>query len=248
MLFLQGPVSPRWSSSILPRLLQTSKICLTAHRVLRALSYMGFIEGGRLDHTNEDDATPIIITAPTSLKSLAISLYDSHSNGTSCDCILGSLCIPNLEYLEVVGTIILNINLNIHFRELPKLQTLRIQCCPITLADQFFIELKELRRLELVDMLPELDIRHITGTSQEDPPSSSSPSFPHLSSVFFSTKQEYTESPYQLLQLAERCVAAGCPRFTLEVEKGRSEEFLNAIASCIQDGRVFIREVIVQMV
>ncbi|PBK77501.1 hypothetical protein ARMSODRAFT_286673 [Armillaria solidipes] len=198
--------------------------------------------GGRLDHTNEDDATPIIITAPTSLKSLAISLYDSHSNGTSCDCILGSLCIPNLEYLEVVGTIILNINLNIHFRELPKLQTLRIQCCPITLADQFFISLKELRRLELVDMLPELDIRHITGTSQEDPPSSSSPSFPHLSSVFFSTKQEYTESPYQLLQLAERCIAAGCPRFTLEVEKGRSEEFLNAIASCIQDGRVCIRE------
>ncbi|KAK0245553.1 hypothetical protein EDD85DRAFT_801441 [Armillaria nabsnona] len=188
---------------------------------------------------NEDDVPPAI-TAPTTLKSLAISVSYTHNNGTDiCGCVLDRLCIPNLEYLEVVGTYELPIDLNIHFRGMSKVQTLRIRRCIITSADQFFLSLKELRRLELVDMSPELDIRHITGISTEGP---SSPSFPHLSSVFFSTKQGYMESPYKLLQLAEYCVAAGCPRFTLEVEQGRSEAFLNAIESCIQDGRICVVE------
>ncbi len=188
---------------------------------------------------NPDDVPPTI-TAPTTLKSLAVSVSYTHNNGTDmCGCVLDRLCIPNLEYLEVVGTYELPIDLNIHFRGMSKVQTLRIRRCIITSADQFFLSLKELRRLELVDMSPELDIRHITGISTEGP---SSPSFPHLSSVFFSTKREYMGSPYKFLQLAEYCVAAGCPRFTLEVEQGRSEAFLNAIESCIQDGRVCVIE------
>ncbi len=204
---------------------------------LETLILHGFDRDEPLDRPNEDDGAPITITAPTTLKSLAVSVCYTHSNGTSmCGCVLDRLCIPNLEYLELVGT---TIDLNVHFRELAKLQTLRLQRCRIASADQFFLSLKELRRLELVGMSPELDIRHITGTSTEGP---SSPSFPHLSSVFFSTKREYMESPHQLLQLAEHFVAAGCPRFTLEVEQGRSGEFSNVIESCIQDGRVRIRE------
>ncbi|KAK0456759.1 hypothetical protein EV421DRAFT_2013835 [Armillaria borealis] len=190
-----------------------------------------------LDLANEgDDGAPITIIAPTTLKFLAVSVFFAHSNDTDgCGCVLDKLCIPNLEYLEVVGS---TMDLNVHFRELAKLQTLRIQRCTITSADQFFLSAKELRRLELVDM-PSEDLRHITGISTEDP---SSPSFPHLSSVFFSTKREYMESPHQLLQLAEHCVATGCPYFALEVEQGRSEEFLSAIKSRIQDGRVCIRD------
>ncbi|KAK0456763.1 hypothetical protein EV421DRAFT_90635 [Armillaria borealis] len=204
---------------------------------LETLILHGFDRDELLDRANEDDGAPITITAPATLKSLAVSICYTHSNGTSmCGCVLDKLCIPNLEYLELVGA---TVDLNVHFRELAKLQTLRLQHCRITSANQFFLSLKELRRLELADMSPVLDIRHITGISTEGP---SSPSFPHLSSVFFSTKQEYMESPYQLMQLAEHCVAAGCPRFTLEVDKGRSEEFMNAIESCIQDGRVCIRE------
>ncbi|KAK0208071.1 hypothetical protein DFS33DRAFT_407934 [Desarmillaria ectypa] len=215
----------------------------SASPCLETLILYGFDRDEPLDRTNEEDAAPVIITAPTSLKSLAVSLYYSHSNGTgSCGCILDKLCIPNLEYLEMVGTTDLELDLNVHFRELAKLQTLHIQRCTITSADEFFLSLKELRRLELVDMSPELDIRRITGASPEDPASSSLSPFPHLSSVFFSAKRGYIESPYQLLQLAERCVAAGCPCFTLEVEKGRSEEFFNAIESCIRDGRVCIKE------
>ncbi|SJL05434.1 uncharacterized protein ARMOST_08801 [Armillaria ostoyae] len=177
-----------------------------------------------LDLANEgDDGAPITIIAPTTLKFLAVSVFFAHSNDTDrCGCVLDKLCIPNLEYLEVVGS---TMDLNVHFRGLAKLQTLRIQRCTITSADQFFLSAKELRRLELVDM-PSEDIRHITGISTEGP---SSPSFPHLSSVFFSTKRKYMESPQQLLQLAEHCVATGCPYFALEVEKGRIEEFLSAI-------------------
>ncbi len=188
-----------------------------------------------LDLSNEDDGgAPITIIAPTTLKFLAVSVFFVHTD-RQCDCILDQLCIPNLEYLELVGSIM---DLNVHFRGLAKLQTLRIQRCTITLADQFFLSAKELRRLELVDMSPE-DIRHITEILTEGP---SSPSLLHLSSVFFSTKREYMESPHQLLQLAEHCVATGCPYFALEVEKGRSEEFLGALKSRIQDGRVCIRE------
>ncbi|SJL05449.1 uncharacterized protein ARMOST_08816 [Armillaria ostoyae] len=188
---------------------------------------------------NEDNVPPTI-TAPATLKSLAVSVSYTHNNGTDiCGCVLDRLCIPNLEYLEVVGTYELAIDLNIHFRGLSKVQTLRIRRCTITSADQLFLSLKELRRLELVDMSPELDIRHITGISTEDP---SSPSLSHLSSVFFSTKRGNIEIPYKLLQLAEHCIAAGCPRFTLEIEQGCPEEFLNAIESCIQDGRVCVIE------
>ncbi|KAK0232934.1 hypothetical protein IW262DRAFT_1451507 [Armillaria fumosa] len=197
----------------------------------------GFDRDQPLERYNEDDGAPITITAPATLKSLAVSICYTHSNGTSmCGCVLDKLCIPNLEYLELIGA---TVDLNVHFKELAKLRTLRLQRCHITSANQFFLSLKEVRRLELVDMSPELDIQHITGISAEN---FSSLSFPHLSSVLFSTKGEYRESPYQLLQLTEHCVAAGCPRFTLEVEHGRSEEFLNVIESCIQDGRVCIIE------
>ncbi|KAK0232952.1 hypothetical protein IW262DRAFT_1487382 [Armillaria fumosa] len=156
---------------------------------------------------DQDEDPPITITAPTTLKSLAVSVSYTHSNAIGMG--------------------------------LSKVQTLRIQRCTITSADQFFLSLKELRRLELVDMSPKLDIHHITGISAEGP---SSLALSHLSSVFFSTTEGYMESSYQLLQLAEHCVAAGCPRFTIEVEIGRSEEFLNGIESCIQDGRVCVIE------
>ncbi len=55
------------------------------------------------------------------------------------------------------------------------------------------------------------------------------------------------ESPHQLLQLAEHFVAAGCPRFTLEVEQGRSGEFSNVIESCIQDAAFALERVSVQV-
>lgn len=189
-----------------------------------------------LDLPSEHDAAPITITAPTTLKSLAVSLY-WHARGDSaisCDCVLGSLRPPNLEYLEVVGDI--DIDLKAHFGSLDKLQTLRIQYCSVSFAvEEFFSSMKELRRLELVDMSP-MNVRCIT-----DPPPSKF-SFPCLSSVFFSVPARYTDSSYRLLQLAERCVAAGCPRFTLEVRKGCYGEFFNTFESCIQDGHVCIIE------
>ncbi len=208
---------------------------------LETLILHRFYRDRSLDHANEDDGAPITITAPTTLKSLAVSLsgYHTDSNSaTSCDCVLGSLRTPNLEYLEVVGSSVLyiDIDLKVHFGQLDKLRTLRIQECTVSSADEeFFLSLKELRRLELVDMSPK-EMRRIAD------PSSSSFSFPRLSSVFLSTTGGYMDGPYSLLQLAERCVAAGCPRFTLEVEKGRSGEIFRAIESCIQDGRVCIIE------
>ncbi|KAK0506366.1 hypothetical protein EDD18DRAFT_1123063, partial [Armillaria luteobubalina] len=181
-----------------------------------------------------DEVPPITITPPSTLKSLAVSVAYTHFDAIgTCGCVLDQLCIPSLEYLEMIGIYShMAIDLNIHFRGLSKVQTLRIQRCTIKSADQFFLSLKELRRLELVDMSSKLDIHHITGISTQDP---SSPALSNLSS-------DTLESRYQLLQLAEHCVAAGCPRFTLEVESGRSEEFLNGIESCIQDGRVHVIE------
>ncbi|KAK0501347.1 hypothetical protein EDD18DRAFT_1347434 [Armillaria luteobubalina] len=46
--------------------------------------------------------------------------------------------------------------------------------------------------------------------------------------------------PYWLLRLAKRCVAAGCPHFTLEVEEGHYGNFFNPFESCVQDGRICI--------
>ncbi|KAK0478198.1 hypothetical protein IW261DRAFT_1482382 [Armillaria novae-zelandiae] len=184
------------------------------------------------------DAAPIAITAPTSLKSLALNLYRSHGASTTPCCVLCSLSMPCLEYLEVVGTFGLDvdIDLKVHFGRLEKLRTLRIQHCSVLPADEeFLLSLKELRRLELVDMSPE-DIRPIIV------PPSSSFSFPRLSSVFFSPTGEHTFSPYRLLQLAKRCLAAGCPRFTLEVEEGYSGEIFKGIESCFQDGRIRVIE------
>ncbi len=205
---------------------------------LETLILHGFDVVGPLDLAGDADATPITITAPTTLKSLAVNLYRPHSDSTTSCCVLGSLRIPNLEYLEVVGTSVLDIDidLNLHFGQLDKLQTLRIQNCTLSSAnEEFFLSLKELRRLELVDMSVE-DMRHIV-----DPPSSSF-SFPRLSSIFFSSTGGYIDTPYRLLQLAKRCVAAGCPRFTLEIEEGRSGENFKAIESYIQDGRVCVIE------
>ncbi|KAK0245536.1 hypothetical protein EDD85DRAFT_21759 [Armillaria nabsnona] len=205
---------------------------------LETLILHGFDVVGPLDLAGDGDGIPITITAPTTLKSLAVNLYRPHSDSTTSCCVLSSLCISNLEYLEVVGTsdLDIDIDLNVHFGQLDKLRTLRIQNCTLSSADEeFFLSLKELRRLELVDMSVE-DMRHIAD------PSSSSFSFPRLSSVFFSTTGRYIDTPHRLLQLAKRCVAAGCPRFTLEVEEGRSGEFSKAIESCIQDGRVCVIE------
>ncbi|KAK0506381.1 hypothetical protein EDD18DRAFT_1455710 [Armillaria luteobubalina] len=187
-----------------------------------------------------NDGVPTTIIVPTTLKSLAVSAVWAHSSGTDmCGCILDKLCIPDLEYLEVVGGMI---DANAHFSGLAKLQTLRVQDCTVSPANtEFFLSLKELRRLELVDVGPE-DIRYIVEALSGAPPSSSSLSFPHLSFVFFATRGEYMEGPYRLLKLAKHYVTAGCPRFTLEVEQGRSEEFLNVIESFIEDDRVCIRE------
>ncbi|KAK0505637.1 hypothetical protein EDD18DRAFT_558 [Armillaria luteobubalina] len=187
-----------------------------------------------------DAAQAIIITAPITLKSLAVSLYFHTYNNkstTSCPCILGSLRTPNLEYLEVVGILGVYINFKVHFGPLDKLRTLRLQHCSISLAvEEFSLSLKELKRLELVDMPPQ-DMRHIAGPR-------SSFFLPCLSSVFFSTTKGNTgrNFPYRLLQLAERCVAAGCPYFTLEVEEGHYGEFFSVFESCIQDGRVRLIE------
>lgn len=121
------------------------------------------------------------------------------------------------------------IDLKVHFGQLDKLRTLRIQHCSSSLtAEEFFLSLKELKRLELVDMF---DIQHIAG------PTSSSFPFPRLSSVF--TTGRYTDIVY-LLQLAKHCVTAGCPRFTLEVDAGCPGENFEAIKSSIRDERVCI--------
>ncbi|KAK0464881.1 uncharacterized protein EV420DRAFT_926077 [Desarmillaria tabescens] len=213
---------------------------------LETLILRRFHTGATVVGTDEEDTTPFTITAPASLKSLAVSfVYHSHSNDpASCDCVLGSLSIPNLEYLEVVGTAVLDINLKAHFGERAQLRTLRIQRYAVSSADEeFFLSLKELRRLELVDIRPQSQIQYITRTSKEDRPSSSFSLFPHLSSVFFSMTGEYAQSPYQLLELAERRVEAGCPRFTLEFKKGCSEPpFFDTVVSCIQDGRICLIE------
>ncbi len=167
MSFLQEPVSLRWSSAIIPRLIQSSRIYLITSPYLETLILHGFDVVGPLDPAGDADTTPITITVPTTLKSLAVNLYRPHSDSTTSCCVLGSLCIPNLEYLEVVGTSVLDIDidLNVHFGQLDKLQTLRIQNCTLSSAnEEFFLSLKELRRLELVDMSVE-DMRHIADPS-----------------------------------------------------------------------------------
>ncbi|KAK0506384.1 hypothetical protein EDD18DRAFT_1325631 [Armillaria luteobubalina] len=194
---------------------------------------------GPRELVSEADVKPMTITAPTSFTALALNLHRRHSDSTTSCCVLGSLRIPNLEYLELVGSSVLDIDidLKVHFGQLDKLRKLRIQHCTVSPPDEeFLLSLKELRRLELVDMSPE-DIRHIIA------PPSSSFSFPRLSSVFFSRTGGRIFSPYRLLQLAQRCVAAGCPRFTLEVEKGSSGENFKGISeSCFQDGRIRVIE------
>ncbi|SJL05425.1 uncharacterized protein ARMOST_08792 [Armillaria ostoyae] len=111
---------------------------------------------GRLNRVNQ----PIIL-APGSLRSLAVHLGHSHEkssyagNSSDCSCVFGSLRFPNLEYLEVLGEDpSCDLNLSSHFKDLPKLKTLRLQRCSVPpLDDDFFRSLKLLNHLELADNL-----------------------------------------------------------------------------------------------
>ncbi|KAK0456766.1 hypothetical protein EV421DRAFT_90700 [Armillaria borealis] len=102
-----------------------------------------------------------IILAPSSLRSLAVHLGYSHEkssyagNSSDCSCVFGSLRFPNLEYLEVLGEDpSCDLNLSSHFKDLPKLKTLRLQRCSVPpLDDEFFRSLKLLNHLELADNL-----------------------------------------------------------------------------------------------
>ncbi|KAK0478197.1 hypothetical protein IW261DRAFT_1629523 [Armillaria novae-zelandiae] len=119
---------------------------------LETLILHGFDRDEPLERDDEDDGAPITITTSATSKSLAVSICYTHSDGTSmCGCVLDKLCIPNLEYLELVGA---TIDLNVYFKEVAKLQTLRLQRCHITSVNQFFPSLKEVRRLELVEISP----------------------------------------------------------------------------------------------
>ncbi|KAK0235366.1 hypothetical protein EDD85DRAFT_938550 [Armillaria nabsnona] len=163
-----------------------------------------------------------IITTPNSLRSLAVHIDYTHeiesslAAGSSDNCcVLASLRFPNLEYLEVLGDhSSYNLNLGGHFKDLPKLKTLRLQQCSVSPADaQFFRSLKLLDRLELVDNLEDVKWFKRRGRRRRV-----SFPFPCLSSILIS---EETKGSYDMSQWV--CLARiavnnyGCTRFSIEV-------------------------------
>ncbi|KAK0464882.1 uncharacterized protein EV420DRAFT_926076 [Desarmillaria tabescens] len=159
------------------------------------------------------------ISTSSSLRSLAVHLDYSHvksshaGNPPDCSCVLGSLRFPNLEYLEVLGdNSSYSLNLGSHFKDLPKLKTLRLQRCSVLPADtEFFRSLKLLNRLELVDNLKDVkwSAKHRKRATLP---------FPHLSSILLGDKSNGNYDMSQWISLARLAIQSyGCTKFSIEV-------------------------------
>ncbi|KAK0487597.1 hypothetical protein IW261DRAFT_628939 [Armillaria novae-zelandiae] len=161
-----------------------------------------------------------IITAPSSLRSLIVHINSSHEiehvltvGPFDGYCVLPAIRFPNLEYLEVLGDdSSYNVDFGGHFKDLPKLKTLRLKQCSVSPADaQFFCSLKLLDRLELVDNLE--DVAWSDGRSQNV-----SFPFPRLSSILISEKGRGSYDMSQWARLARLAVNDyGCTQFSIEV-------------------------------
>ncbi|KAK0186678.1 hypothetical protein F5146DRAFT_1227276 [Armillaria mellea] len=162
---------------------------------------------------------PIIITQ-CSLRSLAVHMDSTHeiwsselATGSSDNCcVLASLRFPNLEYLEVLGDhSSCDLNLGGHFKDLPRLKTLRLQECCVSPADaQFFRSLKLLDRLELVDNLEDVKWSKRHRRNESFP-------FPRLSSILISNEGGWSYNMSQWARLARLAVNNGCSKFSIEV-------------------------------
>ncbi|KAK0456743.1 hypothetical protein EV421DRAFT_1754487 [Armillaria borealis] len=168
---------------------------------------------------NQEVNRPIIF-APNSLRSLAVHLNHAHvksshaGNSPDCSCVLGSLCFPNLEYLEVVGdNSSWNLNLRSHFNNLPELKTLRLQRCSASPSDDtFFRSLKLLNRLELVDNLK--DVKWCKNYRKRVPLP-----FPRLSSLLLSDNSRGgSPDMFQWARVAQLAIQNyGCTQFSIKV-------------------------------
>ncbi|SJL05435.1 uncharacterized protein ARMOST_08802 [Armillaria ostoyae] len=170
--------------------------------------------------TEEDQEDRPIILAPNSLRSLAVHLDYDHigslylGNSPDCPCVLGSIRFQNLEYLEVLGEYSsCNLSLSSHFKDLPKLKTLRLQRCSVPpLDDEFFHSLKLLNRLELVD-----NLSHVKWLTESSPTKVTLP-FPHLSSISLSDQSSKSHDMTQWARLAQLAVQnSGCTQFSIKV-------------------------------
>ncbi|KAK0456758.1 hypothetical protein EV421DRAFT_1754559 [Armillaria borealis] len=169
----------------------------------------------------EDQEDWPIMMAPSSLRSLAVNLDYDHVGSLYpgqyspyCSCVLGSLRFQNLEYLEVLGEYpFCNLNLGSHFKDLPKLKTLRLQRCSVPpLDDEFFRSLKLLNRLELVD-----NLSHVKWLTESSPTKVTLP-FPHLSSISLSDQSSKSHDMTQWARLAQLAVQnSGCTQFSIKI-------------------------------
>ncbi len=183
---------------------------------LETLILPNFCQGWR---RNQEVNRPIIF-APNSLRSLAVQLDHAHvksshaGNSPDCSCVLGSLCFPNLEYLEVLGDdSSLDLNFCSHFKDLPKLKTLRLQRCSVSPSDDtFFRSLKLLDRLELVDNLK--DVKWCKNYSKKV-----SLPFPRLSSILLSDNSRGgCPDMFQWARVAQLAIQNyGCTQFSIKV-------------------------------
>ncbi|KAK0462427.1 uncharacterized protein EV420DRAFT_1761651 [Desarmillaria tabescens] len=181
---------------------------------------------------------PIVLVSST-LRSLAVQLDHTHNRFLrapgNCSCVLGSLRFPNLEYLEVLGDkSSYNPNLGSHFKDLSKLQALRLQRCSISPADaEFFRSLISLNRLELVDNLKGVEGFAIHCITVSLP-------FPHLSSILLSGKSGRSHGISQWVRLARLAVQNyGCTRFSIEVTAQHRRRMLLAFLGP-QDERIHV--------
>ncbi|KAK0462423.1 uncharacterized protein EV420DRAFT_1639641 [Desarmillaria tabescens] len=180
-----------------------------------------------------------IVLASSTLRSFAVQLDHTHNRFLrapgNCSCALGSLRFPNLEYLEVLGdNSSYNPNLGSHFKDMSKLQVLRLQRCSVSPADaEFFRSLISLNRLELVDNLKDVEGFAIHCITVSLP-------FPHLSSILLSGKSGRSHGISQWVRLARLAVQnCGCTKFSIEVTARHHRRMLLASLGP-QDERIHV--------
>ncbi|PBL01298.1 hypothetical protein ARMGADRAFT_1007306 [Armillaria gallica] len=191
----------------------------------------------------EDQEDRPIMLAPSSLRSLAVNLDYDHVESLYpeqyppyCSCVLGSLRFPNLEYLEVLGEYpFCNLNLGSHFKDLPKLKTLRLQRCSVPPLDgDFFRSLKLLNHLELVD-----NLNHVKWFTESSPTEVTLP-FPHLSSMSLSDKSSGSHDMSPWARLAQLAVQnSGCTQFSVKVTAQHHRSMMCALDP--QDERIRVK-------
>ncbi|SJL05450.1 uncharacterized protein ARMOST_08817 [Armillaria ostoyae] len=173
-----------------------------------------------------------IVFAPNSLRSLAVHLGHahvklSHANSPGCSCVLGSLRFPSLEYLEVLGdNSSWNLSLRSHFKDLPKLKTLRLQRCSVSPSDDtFFRSLKLLDRLELVDNLK--DVKWCKNYRKKV-----SLPFPRLSSILLSDKsRDKSPDMSQWARLAQLAIQSyECTQFSIKITAQHHNMMMRALS------------------